>query len=75
MLCQGGQGNPGSWVWIGVDDIKPLHEQFKRDALNIVMAPTNFSWAYELRIADPDGHVLRFGSDSLASMSFQDEKA
>jgi predicted lactoylglutathione lyase len=75
MLCQGEQGNPGTWVWIGVDDIKPLHEQFARDGLNIMMPPTNFSWAYEFRVADPDGHVLRFGSDALEGVAINDDKA
>ena len=23
MLCEGDQGNPGSWVWIGVGDVEP----------------------------------------------------
>jgi hypothetical protein len=23
----------------------------------------NFPWACEMRVGDPDGHVLRFGSD------------
>jgi hypothetical protein len=36
------------------------------------MPPTNFSWAYEFRIADPDGHVLRFGSDPLRDQPFAD---
>ena len=25
-------------------------------------APTSYPWAYEMRVEDPDGHVLRFGS-------------
>ena len=28
-------------------------------------APRNFSWAYEMKVGDPDGHVLRFGSEPL----------
>ncbi len=28
MLCQGEQGQPGTWIWIGVEDIDPLFEQF-----------------------------------------------
>ena len=75
MLCEGEQGNPGTWVWIGVEDIKPLYEQLKSAGVKIVQEPMNFSWAYEFRIADPDGHVLRFGSDSLKGEPFQDERA
>src|SRR5207249_7443150 len=27
MFCQGDQVHPGSWVWIGVEDVEPLHEE------------------------------------------------
>jgi hypothetical protein len=27
------------------------------------MAPTNYSWAVEMQIEDPDGNVLRLGSE------------
>ena len=27
------------------------------------MAPTNFSWALEMHVEDPDGNVLRLGSE------------
>ena len=64
MLCQGGQGMPGTWVWIGMGDIQPLHAALKSQGVTIVQGPTNYWWAYEFRIADPDGHVLRLGSDA-----------
>src|SRR3954464_4965855 len=64
-LCQGEQGHAGTWLWIGVGDATALHEEFKsRGGATIVQPPTNYPWALEFRVADPDGHVLRFGSDS-----------
>jgi predicted enzyme related to lactoylglutathione lyase len=63
MLSQGGQGHPGTWVWIGVEDIGPLHAQFVAKGVAICQEPTNYPWAYEMRIEDPDGHVLRIGSE------------
>jgi len=63
MLCPGDQGRPGTWVWIGVGDIEPLYADFVAKGAAIRMGPTDFSWAYEMRVEDPDGHVLRFGSD------------
>jgi predicted enzyme related to lactoylglutathione lyase len=63
MLCQGDQGHRGTWVWIGVEDIEPLHAQLVAAGAKVVLEPTNFDWAYEFRIEDPDGHVLRFGSE------------
>ena len=64
-LCQGDQGNPGTWIWIGVEDVQPLYTDFQAKGATVVMPPTNYSWAYEMRIRDPDSHVLRFGSEPL----------
>jgi catechol 2,3-dioxygenase-like lactoylglutathione lyase family enzyme len=63
-LCQGGQGNPGTWVWIGFNgDIFSFHRQLIAKGVTIKLPPTNFSWAYEMQVEDPDGHILRFGTD------------
>ena len=64
MLVQGEQGPPGTWVWIGVDDVEPLYAEWRARGVQIVLEPTNFWWALEFRVRDPDGHVLRFGSDA-----------
>jgi predicted enzyme related to lactoylglutathione lyase len=71
-LTQGAQGNSGTWIWIGVSDIQPLWAEFQSKEAAVVMPPTNFSWAYEMRIRDPDGHVLRFGSESLPGVPVDD---
>lgn len=63
MLCQGGQGHPGTWVWIGVEDIAPLFEQYRGRGASIRQEPVDRPWAREMQIEDPDGHVLRFGSE------------
>ncbi len=63
MLCQGDQGHPGTWVWIGTGDIEPLFAEFRANGATIRQPPTDYPWAYEMHIEDPDGHVLRFGSD------------
>jgi predicted lactoylglutathione lyase len=65
MLCERGQGNPGSWVWIGVGNIIPLYNELLKANAKIKLPPTNYPWAYEFQIQDPDGNVLRFGSDPL----------
>ncbi len=62
MLCAGDQGNPGTWVWIGVEDAQALHEELRAKGATIRLPPTNYSWAYEMHVEDPDGHVLRMGS-------------
>ena len=62
-LCEGAQGHPGTWVWIGVEDVRALHAMYERRGAVIRQEPKNEPWALEMQIEDPDGHVLRFGSD------------
>jgi predicted enzyme related to lactoylglutathione lyase len=69
-LCQGGQGQPGTWVWVGVKDVAVLYEEYKASGARILRAPENYSWAYELHVEDPDGHVLRFGSEPRTDLPF-----
>jgi predicted lactoylglutathione lyase len=63
MLCEGDQGTPGTWVWIGVEDVEPLFEEYTGKGAKVRHPPTNYAWAYEMQIEDPDGNVLRMGSD------------
>lgn len=62
-LCRGDQGRGGAWVWIGVEDAEKLHEECKSRGVAIRLPPTNHSWALEMQVEDPDGNVLRFGSE------------
>ena len=66
MLCQGEQGQPGMWIWIGVEDIESLFSEYSAKGVKFREQPTNYPWAYEMRIEDPDGHVLRFGAEPKA---------
>jgi catechol 2,3-dioxygenase-like lactoylglutathione lyase family enzyme len=65
MFCEGSQGSPGTWVWMGVTDAAALYAEIAPKGAIIRMAPKNFPWAYEMQIEDPDGHVLRIGSGPL----------
>jgi len=69
-LCQGGQGQSGTWVWVGVEDVSLLYEEYKNSGARIRMTPKNFPWAYEMHVEDLDGHVLRFGSEPLEDKPF-----
>lgn len=72
-LCKGAQGNPGTWLWVGFDgDIFKLYETLKSKGVKIRKMPTNYSWAMEMHIEDPDGHVLRFGTDPNNNKPFLD---
>lgn len=70
MLCEGDQGNPGTWVWIDAGDAGALHAEYRAAGAAIRLSPTNFAWAYEFHVQDPDGHVLRFGSDQRTDLPF-----
>jgi len=62
-LCQGGQGRGGAWAWIGIEDVRKFEAELAGKAVKVVLAPTNFPWALEMQVEDPDGNVLRFGSE------------
>jgi uncharacterized glyoxalase superfamily protein PhnB len=65
-LCRGGQGRGRAWVWLGVDDVEVIYQDLQRRGVPIRMAPTNYAWALEMQIEDPDGNVLRIGSEPKA---------
>ena len=62
-LCRGDQGRGGAWVWVGVEDAEKLHNELKARGMQIRGPLVNHSWALEFQIEDPDGNVLRLGSE------------
>ena len=72
-LSKGGQGGPGTWIWLGFDgDIFQLYHELLSAGVKIVLPPTNFSWAMEMQVEDPDGHVIRLGTDPDPSRTYKD---
>ena len=65
FLCEGDQGHAGTWLWIGVPDAQQLFEEWKAKGANIRHPPTNYDWALEMQVEDPDGNILRLGSDAI----------
>ena len=63
FLCEGDQGNPGTWVWTGVEDVDALLREYRALGYEARHPPTNYPWAYEMQLEDPDGNVLGIGSD------------
>jgi predicted enzyme related to lactoylglutathione lyase len=73
-LSENGQGIEGTWIWIGFDgDIFQLHEELKSAGVKIKLPPTNFTWAYELQIEDPNGHTIRIGTERNEEGPFFDD--
>jgi catechol 2,3-dioxygenase-like lactoylglutathione lyase family enzyme len=65
QFCQGGQGQPGTWIAVWVDDVDALHDRLRTRDVDIRQAPSTYPWGVrELNIADPDGHRIRFSTQS-----------
>jgi uncharacterized glyoxalase superfamily protein PhnB len=63
FLCEGDQGHFGSWVWIDGKDVEAVDEEYKASGAKIRNPPTNYLWALKMQVEDPDGNILRLGSD------------
>ncbi len=63
FLSEGDQGNPGTWIWVGVEDAEALLNEYRARGAKIRHPPTNYPWAYEMQVEDLDGNVLRLGSE------------
>ena len=66
-------GNSGSWIWIRVSDVDALYEEFLAKGASVRHPPANYPWgSRELHVEDPDGNVLRLGSENKPGESFGD---
>ena len=63
FLTNDNQSPPRMWVWIGVEDVRALHDHYVTTRARIRNPPNNFEWAVEMQVEDLDGNVLRIGSD------------
>ena len=63
-LCEGKQGASGSWLWIGVESAEYFDQVIAYGA-TVLQQATNYPWAYELRVQDPDGNVIRLGTGRI----------
>ena len=71
-LCRNDQGCRGTWAWIGVEDAQLLYDEYRARGANLRHPPRNYPWALEIQVEDPDGHVLRFGSEPLRDRPFDE---
>jgi predicted enzyme related to lactoylglutathione lyase len=73
MLQRRDPATPG-WVWIGTSDLASLWKSVRTNGnVIIVQRPTNQRWALEMKIQDPDGNILWFGTESLPDLQFGQE--
>jgi uncharacterized glyoxalase superfamily protein PhnB len=63
FLSERNQGTEGTWLFIDVDDVDHLYDEYKASGARIVQPPTDYPWGRrEMRVEDPDGHLLRLAS-------------
>lgn len=62
FFCEGGQGQPGTWLSIFVENVDEYYEYIKTKGAKIVSVPEDKEWnVREMLVQDPDGHYIRFG--------------
>jgi predicted lactoylglutathione lyase len=62
IMLQRSIDGPRATVWIGLED-DSLYSEIAEAGATIIQAPTKRPWAYEMKIADPDGNTLWLGTD------------
>ena len=66
FLCQGGQGQSGTWISVFIQDVDDLYAEYQDRGATILSPPKNYPWGVrEMSVGDPDSHVLRMGSDPV----------
>jgi catechol 2,3-dioxygenase-like lactoylglutathione lyase family enzyme len=64
FMCERCQGHPGAWIMIFTKDVDRLHAELVGRKAIIKMPPKDMPWHLrEMHVADPDGNVIRFGSE------------
>jgi catechol 2,3-dioxygenase-like lactoylglutathione lyase family enzyme len=62
FFCKEGQGHPGTWLAINLDNVDEYYETIKAKGAIIPAAPQDKEWGLrEMLVQDPDGHIIRFG--------------
>lgn len=62
FFCLRGQGSPGTWLSIMVDDVDEYYESIRSKGAKILASPETYEWNMrEMLVEDPDGHKIRFG--------------
>jgi uncharacterized glyoxalase superfamily protein PhnB/GNAT superfamily N-acetyltransferase len=62
FFCKEGQGHPGTWLSIFIQDVDEYYETIKAKGAKIITPPTTYEWGVrEMLVEDPDGHKMRFG--------------
>ena len=62
FFCLKGQGHPGSWLMIFLDDVDEYFERISKLGADVIEPPADRPWGVrEMHVRDPNEHVIRFG--------------
>lgn len=62
FFCQGGQGRPGSWLSIFLDDVDAYYDRIRKRGAEVIEEPRDLPWGMrEMQVRDPNQHIIRFG--------------
>jgi len=68
FFCEKGQGNPGTWFSVMIDNVDEFYETAQARGAKILSLPENMEWGIrEMLVEDPDGHKIRFGQNAPPS--------
>ncbi len=63
FLAEREQGQPGTWIYLAVNDVDAIHKELVQRRVHILEPPADRDWGMrEMLIEDPDGHHLRIGA-------------
>jgi len=62
FFCREGQGHPGTWLSIFMDDVDDYYRRIQALGADIIEPPGDRPWGMrEMQVRDPNQHVLRLG--------------
>lgn len=62
FFCLEGQGKPGMWLSIFLDDVDDYCERITKLGAEVIEKPADKPWGMrEMLVRDPNEHVIRFG--------------
>jgi len=62
FFSEGGQGAPGMWICIFMDDVDLYFARIKALGAEVISPPEDKPWGLrEMQVRDPNQHVIRFG--------------
>ena len=68
FFCKDGQGHPGTWMSVFIQNTDEYYETIKAKGANIINPPQTYEWGVrEMLVEDPDGHRIRFGHSAGAA--------